>query len=242
MTQIVLKVDAASKTYPGVRALDNVSIECLAGEVHAILGENGSGKSTLMKLASGAVTPDSGRVEIGGSLLTSADPRMAHQLGLATVYQDDSLILEMSVAQNLFLGAKPGSVTFSQILPWAEAQLKPYEVGISAATLVGDLTPAHRQFVEIVKALLSKPKVLLLDEPTSTLDLEGVRKLSGIIRGLTAQGTGIIYVSHRLPEILDLADRVTILRDGVHRGTFPVTKDLSEQDLVSLMVGRDITG
>ena len=241
MTKTVLKVDAVSKTYPGVRALDNVSIECLAGEVHAILGENGSGKSTLMKLASGAVTPDSGRVDINGRELTSADPRLAHQLGLSTVYQDDSLILELTVAQNLFLGAKPGSVPFSQIVAWADAQLKPYDVGISAASLVGDLTPAHRQFVEIVKALISKPSVLLLDEPTSTLDLEGVRKLTGIIRGLTAQGTGIIYVSHRLPEILDLADRVTILRDGVHRGTFPVTRDLSEDDLVRLMVGRDIT-
>ncbi len=106
---------------------------------------------------------------------------------------------------------------------------------------MGDLTPAHRQFVEIVKALISKPSVLLLDEPTSTLDLEGVRKLTGIIRSLTAQGTGIIYVSHRLPEILELADRVTILRDGVHRGTFPVTRELSEGDLVRLMVGRDVT-
>lgn len=242
MTQTVLKVTGATKTYPGVRALDDVSIECLAGEVHAILGENGSGKSTLMKLASGTVTPDSGRVEIDGRVLTSADPRLAHDLGLATVYQDDSLILEMTVAQNLYLGSKPGSVAYPQVLEWAEAQLRPYDVGIQAATLVGDLTPAHRQFVEIVKALISGPKVLLLDEPTSTLDLEGVRKLTGIIRGLTARGTGIIYVSHRLPEILDLADRVTILRDGVHRGTFPVTPDLSEQDLVSLMVGRDITG
>ena len=242
MTQTVLKVEAATKTYPGVRALDNVSIECLSGEVHAILGENGSGKSTLMKLASGAVTPDSGRVEINGQLLTAADPGLAHDLGLATVYQDDSLILELTVAQNLFLGAAPGSVPYSGMLTWAAAQLEPFSVGISASSLVSDLTPAHRQFVEIVKALISKPKVLLLDEPTSTLDLEGVRKLSGIIRSLTAQGTGIIYVSHRLPEILELADRVTILRDGVHRGTFPVTKNLSEQDLVSLMVGRDITG
>lgn len=241
MTKTVLKVEAVSKTYPGVRALDEVSLECLAGEVHAILGENGSGKSTLMKLASGTVTPDGGRVEIDGKPLTSADPRLAHDLGLATVYQDDSLILEMTVAQNLYFAAKPGSVPFGQMVPWAEAQLRPYDVGIPARALVADLTPAHRQFVEIVKALISKPKVLLLDEPTSTLDMEGVRKLTAIIRSLTAQGTGILYVSHRLPEILDLADRVSILRDGVHRGTFPITPDLSEQDLVRLMVGRDIT-
>ncbi len=141
MTQTVLKVQAATKTYPGVRALDNVSIECLAGEVHAILGENGSGKSTLMKLASGAVTPDAGRVEINGRELTSADPRLAHDLGLSTVYQDDSLILEMTVAQNMFLGAKSGSVAFSQIVPWAEAQLKPYDVGISCDSIGGGFDP-----------------------------------------------------------------------------------------------------
>lgn len=240
MSQTVLKVEAVSKTYPGVRALDEVSIDCLAGEVHAILGENGSGKSTLMKLASGTVTPDGGRIEINGRELTAADPRLAHELGLATVYQDDSLILELSVAQNLYLASKPGTVPFAQAQAWAEDQLRPYDVGISANALVSDLTPAHRQFVEIVKALISSPKVLLLDEPTSTLDIDGVRKLTAIIRSLTARGTGILYVSHRLPEILELADRVSILRDGVHRGTFPVTPDLSEQDLINLMVGRNI--
>ena len=240
MTKLVLNVDNVSKSYPGVRALDHVSLDCRAGEVHAILGENGSGKSTLMKIASGTVRPDSGAIAIGGAPLASADPRLAHHLGLATVYQDDSLVLELTVAQNLFLATPPGSVKFAGMVQWAERQLRPYGVGIAATALVGDLTPAQRQFVEIVKALLSNPKVLLLDEPTATLDIDGVRKLAGIVRDLAARGTGIIYVSHRLPEILDLADRVSILRDGVHQGTFPVTAQLSEHDLVSLMVGRDI--
>jgi ribose transport system ATP-binding protein len=236
----VLKVENVSKNYPGVRALDDVSIDCIAGEVHAVLGENGSGKSTLLKIAAGALKPDSGSVEIGGVRLASADPRLANSLSLATVYQDDSLVRELSVAQNLYLGAPRGIVKFKNIASWAEAQLMPFDLSISVHDLVGNLTPAHRQFVEIVKALLSSPKVLLLDEPTSTLDIAGVRKLTEIIRQLTARGTGVIYVSHRLPEILELADRVTILRDGVHRGTFPVTEDLGERDLVSLMVGRDI--
>jgi ribose transport system ATP-binding protein len=240
MSNLVLKLDNVSKTYPGVRALDHVSIDCRAGEVHAILGENGSGKSTLMKIASGTVRPDSGSIEIAGSRLQAADPRSAHHLGLATVYQDDSLILEFTVAQNLFLATAPGAVAFGDMLGWARARLAPYDVQIPASAVVGDLTPAQRQFVEIVKALLSDPKVLLLDEPTATLDIDGVRKLAGMVRELTARGTGIIYVSHRLPEILDLADRVTILRDGVHQGTFPVTSDVSEHDLVTLMVGRDI--
>ena len=240
MTDVVLRVEGISKTYPGVRALDHVSLDCRAGEVHAILGENGSGKTTLMKIASGIVASDGGTVEIGGVHLAAADPRAAHALGLATVYQDDSLVRELTVAENLFLASLPGSVAYANMTVWAAAQLAPYGLGISVRAKVGDLTPAHRQFVEIVKALIGKPKVLLLDEPTSTLDLDGVGQLMGIVRNLTAQGTGVIYVTHRLPEILQIADRVTILRDGVHQGTFAVTADLSEHDLVTRMIGHDI--
>lgn len=242
MSEIVLKVERVSKTYPGVRALDTVSLDCRAGEVHAILGENGSGKSTLMKIASGAIAPDDGVVEIGGRRLATADPREAHALGLATVYQDDSLIRELTVAQNLFLGTKPGSVPFRDMDRWATATLAAYGVEIPVRATVGDLTPAQRQFVEIAKALLAEPRVLLLDEPTSTLDIDGVRQLTAMVRELTARGTGVLYVSHRLPEILDLAQRVSILRDGVHQGTFDVTADLSEHDLVERMIGRDVEG
>ncbi|WP_321822462.1 MULTISPECIES: ATP-binding cassette domain-containing protein [unclassified Burkholderia] len=237
---VVLRLSDVSKTYPGVRALDHVSIECRAGEIHAILGENGSGKSTLMKIASGAVKPDSGTVHIGGSLLAVSDPRAARELGLATVYQDDSLILELTVAENLLLAAGGLNVSYQDLMPWAEAELRPYGVDISPADIVADLTPAQRQFVEIVKALQSKPRVLILDEPTSTLDLAGVKKLNDVLQDVTACGTGVIYISHRLPEILELAERVTILRDGVYRGTYPVRPDMEESELVTLMVGRDI--
>ncbi|EAR51825.1 sugar ABC transporter ATP-binding protein [Oceanicola granulosus HTCC2516] len=242
MAEIVLKMENVSKTYPGVRALDDFSIECRAGEVHAILGENGSGKSTLMKIASGTVTPDGGSVTIDGQPLTAADARLAHQLGLYTVYQDDSLVRELTVAQNLYLGTEKGAVPYARMNAWAQGKLNEYEMPFPATTILGDLTPAHRQFVEIIKGLLNAPRVLLLDEPTSTLDMAGVTKLMAMVRDLTAQGTGVLYVSHRLPEILDLADRVTILRDGVQRGTFPVTPDLSEHELISLMIGRDLEG
>jgi ribose transport system ATP-binding protein len=240
MSELVLQVENVSKYYPGVRALDHVSLDCRAGEVHAILGENGSGKSTLMKIASGAVSPNSGRVTIAGKPLSAPDPSLARSLGLATVYQDDSLVRELTVAQNLFLGAPQGLTSYGEMEPWAEAQLAPFKLGISARARVGDLPPAHRQFVEIVKALIARPRVLLLDEPTSTLDIDGVRQLMSIVRDLTANGTGILYVSHRLPEILELADRVTVLRDGMHQGTFDVTPELSEHDLVTRMIGRDI--
>jgi ribose transport system ATP-binding protein len=223
-----------------VKALDNFSFDVHAGEVHAILGENGSGKSTLMKIASGAITPNAGRIEIGGKHLAHADPREAISYGLATVYQDDSLVRELSVAQNLFLATPKGSVPYGSMVRWAEEQLAPFNLGISPTSAVGNLTPAHRQFVEVVKALLSNPRVLLLDEPTSTLDYDGVAHLTSLVRDLTAKGTGVVYVSHRLPEILDLANRVTILRDGVHEGTFDVTDDTSEQELVSRMIGRDV--
>lgn len=240
MLDTVLRIENVSKTYPGVRALDRVSIDCKAGEVHAVLGENGSGKTTLMKIASGAITPDDGLVEINGARLTSPDPRLAHTLGLTTVYQDDSLIRELSVAQNLYLAAPADSVRFGDMSAWARHELLRFGVQTDPDATVGSLSPAQRQFIEIVKALLSNPRVLLLDEPTSTLDIDGVRKLTELIRELTAAGTGIIYVSHRLPEILELAQRVTILRDGMHQGTFPITAEVSEHDLVSLMVGRDI--
>lgn len=240
MSTPVLRVRGVSKTYPGVRALDKVDLECFPGEVHAILGENGSGKSTLMKIASGVVRPDGGSVEIGGSLLPSANPRVASALGLATVYQDDSLVLEMTVAQNLFMAARDGLVPFRRMDAWASEQLTSFGLNLDPRALVVDLSPAQRQFIEIIKALQTNPKILLLDEPTSTLDAGGVRKLVSIIHDLTARGTGIIYVSHRLPEILELATRITVLRDGVHRGTFDVTNDLSEHDLITLMVGREI--
>ena len=128
MSDLVLRIEDVSKTYPGVRALDRFSIYCRAGEVHAVLGENGSGKTTLMKIASGTIVPDGGVVEINGARLMSADPRLAHRLGLATVYQDDSPTRELSVAQNLFLAAPPDSVSFARMIPWAQEQLKRFDV------------------------------------------------------------------------------------------------------------------
>lgn len=235
-----LEIAELSKSYPGVRALDGVSLECRPGETHAIVGENGSGKSTLLGIASGAVVPDSGSVTIMGRPLATADPLLARRLGLATVYQDDSLVRELTVAENLYLGAAQRWVAIGGRNEWAERLLRSYDLDIAPDAVVATLGPSQRQFLEIVKALATEPKVLLLDEPTSTLDLPGVEKLSSIIRRITAEGTGVIYVSHRLPEVLALADRVTILRDGKGQGTYDVTPALSEADLIALMVGRPI--
>jgi ribose transport system ATP-binding protein len=240
MAAASLEIVDLSKRYPGVQALNRVSLECRPGEIHAIVGENGSGKSTLLGIASGAVVPDSGSIAIMGEPLTAADPLLARRLGLATVYQDDSLVRELTVAENLYLGAAQRWVAMGGRNEWAERLLADYDLDVKPDAPVATLSPAQRQFLEIIKALATEPKVLLLDEPTSTLDLAGVEKLSGIIRRITAEGTAVVYVSHRLPEVLALADRVTILRDGEGQGTHDVSAALSEADLISLMVGRPI--
>ena len=234
-----LRLSGISRRFPGVQALSEVSLECVAGEVHAVLGENGSGKSTLLKIASGALAPDEGTVEILGSRLTSADTSQAHHFGLATVYQDNSLVPELTVAQNLYLGTMGEALPYRRLEAWAEAQLAPYDLALAGAARVADLSPAQRQFLEVVKALVSKPKVLLLDEPTASLDVNDVETLHRIVRRIVAEGTTVVYVSHRLPEILSLAQRVTVLRDGEGQGTFE-THALSEDDLIALMVGRPI--
>ena len=240
MVAASLELSGISKRYPGVQALNRVSFECGPGEIHAVLGENGSGKSTLLGIAGGAILADEGRVTIMGETLATADPLVARRLGLATVYQDDSLVHELTVAENLLLGTVDGPVSVGGMREWAAERLAPYDLGISPEALVRNLNPAQRQFLEIVKALTTSPKVLLLDEPTSSIDILGIEKLSGIIHRLVAGGTAVVYVSHRLPEILALADRVTILRDGEGQGTYDVNDQLSENDLIALMVGRPI--
>ncbi|MEZ5668355.1 MAG: ATP-binding cassette domain-containing protein [Alphaproteobacteria bacterium] len=239
MTAPRLRLAGVSKRYPGVLALDDVTLACSAGEVHAILGENGSGKSTLLKIASGALAPDAGTVEIDGQRLDEANPVKARQLGLATVYQDNSLIPELTVAQNLYLGNAESAPGFSAMAAWARDQLAPYGVSIDVGATVAALSPAQRQFLEIVKALVNRPKILLLDEPTTALDIHDVEVLHTIVRRIVAEGTTVVYVTHRLPEILSLADRVSILRDGAFQGTHG-TADLSEDALIALMVGRPI--
>jgi len=240
MATPALKLSNISKQYPGVLALNDVSLECVAGEVHAVLGENGSGKSTLLGIASGSRAPDSGTIEILGRPLGAADPSLARRLGLATVYQDTSLVPELSVAQNLFLGAPAGTVSYSKVQAWAQQQLDRYALSIDPSALVADISPAHRQFLEVVKALASEPKVLLLDEPTTSLDIQGVEHLHAIVRRIVAEGGTVVYVSHRLPEILSLAHRVTVLRDGMWQGAHETASGLSEKDLIALMVGRPI--
>ena len=237
---VVLSVEGVSKAFGAVQALRDVSVDCHAGEIHALVGENGSGKSTLLGIASGYLAPDEGAVAIGGTRLRRGSPAEARRLGLGIAYQDYSHVLDLSVAENLFL-AVPDDVRpdYGRMAGWAEETLGALDLHIAVDAPVSSLSLAERQLLEVAKALLTRPKVLLLDEPTTALGPEAVTHLHALVLDQAHAGVGVVYVSHRLPEVLAVADRVTVLRDGVAMGTFE-SAAVSEHDLVALMIGRPL--
>jgi ribose transport system ATP-binding protein len=238
----VLCVRGLSKTFGAVQALHDVSVDCRAGEIHALVGENGSGKSTLLGIASGFLAPDEGTVEIGGSRLVHHSPAAARKLGLGIAYQDYSHVLGLSVAENIYLAAPADArpASYGRMQSWAEETLAPYKLDVPVTALTGALSLADRQLLEVAKALLTRPKVLLLDEPTTALGPQAVEHFHNLVHEQAQAGVGILYVSHRLPEVLAVADRVTVLRDGVWQGTFEAAS-VSEDALVALMIGRPLT-
>jgi len=239
-TSVVLALSGVSKRFGTVQALRDVSVECRAGEIHAVVGENGSGKSTLLGVASGYLTPDEGVVEIGGHRLHTGNAAEALRFGLGMAYQTYAQVLDLSVAENLYLGApsseRPG---FHRMDAWATEWLHGFGLDVNVSARMGSLPLGERQLVEVAKALLSKPKVLLLDEPTTALGPGEVERLHRLVLDRAAAGVGVVYVSHRLPEVLEIAGRVTVLRDGVSQGTHGAA-GMSEEDLVSLMIGRPL--
>jgi ribose transport system ATP-binding protein len=239
-TPDVLSVRRVSKAFGAVQALRSVSVDCRAGEIHALVGENGSGKSTLLGIASGSVAPDEGTVEIGGKRLRRHSPAAARRLGLGIAYQDYSHVLGLSVAENIFL-AVPAAArpAYGRMESWAEDTLAAYKLDVAVTAVTGSLSLAERQLLEVVKALLTQPKVLLLDEPTTALGPDAVEQFHSLVLEQVRAGIGIVYVSHRLPEVLAVADRVTVLRDGVGQGTFDAAS-VSEDELVALMIGRPL--
>jgi ribose transport system ATP-binding protein len=238
--ELVLELQGVSRQFGAVRALTDVSFDCRAGEVHALVGENGSGKSTLLGVASGFVDPDLGTVRIGGKPLRRDSPALARKLGLAMAYQDTSLILAQPVKNNLFLAASPDQrPAFWRRKKWARKLLAEVDLDLELFpdANAGFLTLADRQLFEVAKALVSNPKVLLLDEPTTALGPDEVEALHRAVAACRRRGMGVVYVSHRLPEVLEIADRITVLRDGRNRGTFDA-RSTSEAELVELIVGR----
>src|ERR671937_3200718 len=220
---VVLSLSGVSKAFGAVQALRDVSFDCREGEVHAVVGENGSGKSTLLGIASGFIDPDVGTVEIGGRPLRRDSPALAKKLGLAMAYQDTSLILPEPVKNNLFLAAPDDQrPPFWRRKKWARRLLAEFDLDLELFpdAPAGFLSLADRQLFEVAKALVTDPLVLLLDEPTTALGPDEVEALHRTVIACRRRGVGVVYVSHRLPEVLEIADRVTVLRDGRSRGTF----------------------
>jgi len=240
--QPVLSALDVGKSYGAVRALNGVTLIVQPGEVHGLIGQNGAGKSTLMGIASGAVIPDAGQVLVAGES-TIGDPHRARQLGLAMVRQEPALMPDLSVAENLYLGVTAGfRPPVSDLQVWATGLLKRWRSasGIEPGARVNTLTSEQRFIVDIVRALACCPRVLVLDEPTEHLQAKDVERLFECIAEVTAGGTGVIYISHRIREVRQIADRVTVLRDGRGQGTYQVD-GLSEQMIIELIVGASIS-
>ncbi|MFV0534150.1 MAG: sugar ABC transporter ATP-binding protein [Cumulibacter sp.] len=235
----VLRLGGVTKLYGGNAALTSVDFDVRAGEVHALLGENGAGKSTLCKIIAGAVNPDEGSMELSGAARTYTHPSEALRDGISMVYQETSLVPTMTVAQNLELGDEPLIARMRKVNINARQQLQRLNFHVPATAYVSTLTGAQRQMVEIVRAMSRDAKVVIFDEPTASLTPEEKEQLFGAIQRLKEFGVAIIFVSHALEESLQIADRITVLRDGVLQATHPAS-ELDREHIVQLMVGRPI--
>ncbi len=241
---LVLEAREIVKTFPGVRALDKVSFDLRKGEVHALVGENGAGKSTLMHVLGGVYQPDSGRVLLDGHEVSFADPHSASIHGISVVFQELSLSDNLSIAENIFANRQP--TRGAGLIDWSELHARTREVlglfdwDADPSTPLGELSAPKKQVVEILKALSRDPSVLILDEPTSSLTAHETELLFRNIRRLKESGLSVIYISHHLSEVFQLADRVTVLRDGRLVETCDIG-DVTEDDLVRKMVGRELT-
>lgn len=241
--QYLLEMKGISKSFPGVKALQNVGLQLRAGEVHALLGENGAGKSTLIKVLGGIYHAEEGEIYVEGQKVRIDSVAAARLAGVSIVHQELVLVPYMTVAENIFLGREPGSrfnIHRAKMTEEAQKLLDAYEMNIDADALVEQLTIAQQQMVEIVKAISFQSKILVMDEPTSSISDKEVGFLFETMRMLTKKGVGIIYISHKMSELEEICDRVTVMRDGQTVGTREV-KTTKKDDLIALMVGRELT-
>jgi ribose transport system ATP-binding protein len=240
--QPLFQARGITKTFPGVLALDNVDFDLYPGEVHVLLGENGAGKSTLMKVLAGAYQPDAGTIALNGQERRVANPRQAQRLGVGIIYQEFNLVPYMSVAQNIFLGRFPhrwGLLDHARMHAESQTLLDSLNMDIDTRAKVVSLGVAQQQMVEVAKALSVQSRILIMDEPTAALTDREIEQLFAAIHRLKQQGLGIIYISHRLQEVHQIGDRVTVLRDGKFIGTREVNQ-VTVNELVAMMVGRTI--
>lgn len=243
-TDYLLEMKGITKLFPGVKALDNVSFNLRRGEVHILLGENGAGKSTLMKVLAGAYTPDSGTLLIDGTPVDHFNPRHAQSLGVGIIYQEFNLVPYLDVAHNIYIDHMPAKwggllLDHGKMHRDSAALLRSLDMHVDTHALAHDIPVAQQQMVEVAKALTHRLKILIMDEPTASLCDREIEQLFRTIKELTAQGIGIIYISHRLQEIPLIGDRITILRDGKYIATSDVARTSTEQ-MVTMMVGREV--
>ncbi len=240
--KLILELKNVTKKYPGVVALNDISLDIIEGEVHALVGENGAGKSTLIKTCTGAVVPNSGIVVVRGQEFTSLNPQLSAALGIGVIYQEFNLVGELSVAENIFLGRalRKGIVIDKKaMVRESTAIFKQFDIAIDPNELVSNLTVGYQQLVEIAKAISQKARVLIMDEPSAPLTQAEAEALYEMVEKLKASGVTIIYISHRMEEIFRLSDRITVMRDGQKIETLN-TSDTNMDDLVRLMVGREL--
>lgn len=245
MSEFVLEMRKIVKRYPGVVAVHNAQFDLRPGEVHCLVGENGAGKSTLMKILSGAVPLDSGEILLSGEPVTIHSPHHAQELGVSMIYQEFNLSPYLSVAENIFLGREPRLgrspfINWSKMYREARAILGRIRVHLDVRKPVNECSVAQQQMVEIAKALSFNSKIIVMDEPSATLTEHELKALFALIRDLKHQGIGMVYISHRLEEIFEIGDRVTVMRDGEYIATKPVS-EVTREDLIRMMVGRELT-
>jgi ABC-type sugar transport system ATPase subunit len=239
---VILSLKGITKKYPGVLALDQVSLDFLEGEVHALLGENGAGKSTLIKAVAGAINLDDGIIYVGGQDRKQMTPHLSRSMGIEVIYQEFNLVPTMSVAENIFLGDRVSNkflVDYEAMKRKSREIFKLFNVEIDPSARVQDLSPAKQQIVEIAKAVSKNVKILIMDEPSAPLSVSEVEHMFEIIHQLKQKGVTVIYISHRLEEVFRISDRVSVMRDGRYVAT-KLTRDTSRKELINLMVGREL--
>ena len=249
MSDIIVRMEGISKSFGGIKALDNVKIELRKGEVHALMGENGAGKSTLMKIMTGVYTKDEGTMELYDEQqkkmvqVEMKSPLMAQKHGLSMVFQELNLLENMNIAENIFIGREPDKAGMfldrEELNRRAKEELAKVNLDVRPDTMVSELSCGQKQCVEIAKALSFHARVVVFDEPTASLSDKEANILFGIIRELKQQGVCIVYISHRMEEIFDISDRITVFRNGMYIDTVE-TKDVTEADLIRMMIGREL--
>lgn len=241
----ILKMQDITKEFSGVVALSGITFDLCPSEVHCLVGENGAGKSTLMKILSGAYVPSGGSIWMGGQTYRTLNPVLSKELGINIVYQENDLVPSMNVAENIYVGNEKtgplGFVDFKAMVRETERQMKELNIEIDPLTKIEDLSVSDQQFVKILKALSVEPKILIMDEPTSMFNVEDAAKVLELVRAIAARGIGIIYISHFLEEIRQIADRVTVIRDGAVINTYEnPDRDIKISTMTRDMVGRPV--